>query len=147
MEYERSLPLIRENQSAANTAQQKLMVFLGKFSEVSEAALKEAIVVAKGRVEACQAEMAVIQAKEAEANEEKAGLVPKIEEKVKELQIMKGRQAALSGHYARHEEGRDDRLQRQEELETEITALLALVTGRQEVIDRRLKRLKSLGTR
>jgi hypothetical protein len=143
-EYELSLPLIRENQSAANNAQQKLMVFLGKFSEVSETALTEAIVVAKGRMESCQTEISAAQAKEKEALNEKTGLTPIIEEIVKELKIVKERQAVLSNHNARHEEGRGERLLRIEELEAEIAELSQLISASQEAIAEADKKVQEL---
>ncbi len=143
-EYELSLPLIRENQSATNTAQEKLMVFLGKYGEESEAALKEAIVVARGWVESCQAEISAVQAKEKEALDEKAGLTPIIEEIVKELKIVKERQAVLFNHNARHEEGRDERLLRIEELETEIAELSQLISAGQEAIVEADKKVQEL---
>src|SRR6266702_4624622 len=120
------------------------MVFLGKYGEESEAALKEAIVVARGWVESCQAEISAVQAKEKEALDEKAGLTPIIEEIVKELKIVKERQAVLFNHNARHEEGRDERLLRIEELETEIAELSQLISAGQEAIVEADKKVQEL---
>jgi hypothetical protein len=145
--YELSLPLIRENQSATNMALEKLVGFLGKYGEKSEAALKESIVVAKDRVESCQADIAAVQAKEKEAIEEKVGLTPIIEEKVKVLKIVKERQAALSNYYARHEVCREERILRIEELEAEIAELSRLVSASQDAIaeaDKKVQKLRDL---
>lgn len=143
-EYELSLPLIRESQSATNAAQEKLMVFLGKYGEESEAALNEAIVVAKGRVESSQAEISAVQTKEKEALDEKVGLTPIIEEIVKELKIVKERQAVLSNHNARHEEGRDEKLLRIEELEAEIAELSQMISAGQDAITEADKKVQEL---
>jgi hypothetical protein len=133
-EYEASLPLIRENKVAANTAKEKLTVFLDTYSEVSETALKDAILVAKSRVTTCQEELIALQAKEHEAIVERDGLKPLIDEKTAELRVVKEWHGVLSAHQARHEQDREERLLRIEELASEIAELSLLVTAGQEAI-------------
>ncbi len=133
-EYEASLPLIKENQIAANTAKEKLTVFLGTYSEVSETALRDAILVAKSRVAICQEDLTALQAKEQEAITERDSLKPLIEEKIAELRGVKERLGLLSAHQARHEQDREERLLRIAELASEISELSLLITADQEAI-------------
>lgn len=133
-ECEASLPLIKENQIAANTAKEKLTVFLGTYSEMSETALQDAILVAKSRVATCQEELAALQAKEEEAIAERDSLKPLIEEKIAELRGVKERLGVLSAHQARHEQDREERLLRIAELASDISELSLLITAGQEAI-------------